>query len=450
MTDKQKNENKRIAENLCFYIKKKYKSEAEFCREYIKRRSEQEESFVVADNTEKNMYEALRRMKRGEECIQIKQLPYFTELLGVTCEDILSLDKPIEADRERITNYNTACSSDEKIWEEYFNHKECLGAYCDEYGMTVVDYAIKLRNYGLIKFIFGKKDISPFKEIVESFQSTYLEFEMIRGASEYWNCSRRPLKKDDGNSKRKEIIYMAIKNNDVDMLESLDAKNECFFVHTIDSNGYILPVKENFYDHNILELIAETRSNKVINYFSQGSESKSRHMYIFPYISDVVEMLLSKGKMGMAVHALNNIRDYNEILAQRVEFTLNNYLSNYERSCISNLNYEYLINLPKGEKPDPNYPDLDTLKSEMKNSLNRKNMKVKPVRDSSLVYEIDLFPGGHFRFVPVKINALSDDPIIKELVDDINNDYEWMFNYHNNISSVIDRYFENSKGEEDV
>ena len=450
MTDKQKNENKRIAENLCFYIKKKYKSEAEFCREYIKRRSAQEESFVVSDNTEKNMYEALRRMKRGEECIQIKQLPYFTELLGVTCEDILSLDKPIEADRERITSYNTACSSDEKVWEEYFNHKECLGAYCDEYGMTVVDYAIKLRNYGLIKFIAERKENSPYKDIMECFQSTAVERDMIRSATEYWNYSGRDFERNDGNRKRKEIIYMAIKNNDVDMLENLKAKNEFLFEVTMDYCGEDKPVKDHFYDKKMLELISETRSNKVIDYYSQGSESKYKHVYIFPYVSEIVDMLLSKGKTEMALIALRNICAYNRRIVQEIESVLDKYLDNVKDQCANHLIFEYMRNLPKGTRAGYYYPDEDLLKESMKNDLKDKNIEIKPIGNSSLVYEIMLNFGGHFRFVPVKIDVSSDDPIIKEIIDDINCDYAWMFNYQNNIGFVIDRYFENNKGDEDA
>ncbi len=449
MTDKQMNENIKIAENLCFFIKKKYNSEAEFCREYIKLRSNLDSSFRVADNTEKNMYDTLGRMKNGKASIQVEQLPYFTELLGVTCEDILSLDKPAKADRDRITNYNTACSSDEKVWEEYFNHKEDLGAYCDEYGMTVVDYTIKLRNYELIKFIVNRKENSPYKDIMECFQSTALEHDMIFSTNKYWNYSGRPVMKKEGNRKRKEIIYMAIKNNDVDMLENMKAKNECFFEITIDSNGYNLLKIDYFYDNKVLELISETRSNKVINYFSQGSESERKHMYIFPYISAVVEKLLSKGKTGMAIIALKNIRTYNESIVRRIKSILDIFMSKVEKNYAFDLKYEHLINLSERERPNPDYLNVDVLQREMKDSLKRKSIGIKPVGNSSLVYEIRCYY-EYFRFVPIKTDVSSDDPIIKEIIDDINCDYEWIFNFQNDIDYLVDRYFENNKGDEDV
>ena len=395
------------------------------------------------------MYEALRRMKRGEECIQIKQLPYFTELLGVTCEDILSLDKPAKADRERITNYNTACSNYERVWEEYFNHKDVLGAFCDENGMTVVDYAVKLRNYELIKFISDRKVNSPYKEIMECFQSTALERDMIRSAAEYWNYSGRTFERNDGNRKRKEIIYMAIKNNDVDMLETLKAKNEFLFEVTMDYSGGHKPVKEYFYDKKMLELIAETRSNKVMNYFSQGSESEYKHMYIFPYVSEIAERLISKGKTGMALKALRNICDYNRRIVKRIEAVHDKFLNSFKNYCITNLSCEYWENHRQGLKKEYTEPDDEMLKERMKKDLKGKSIEIKPVENSSLIYEIQIY-GGHFRFVPVKIDFSSDDPIIKEVIDDINTAYEWMFNYQSDISTVVDRYFEKNKGDEDV
>ena len=449
MTDKQKNENRKIAENLCYFISKseKYKSEAEFCRDYIKQRKKLDSNFRAraTDNTEKNFYDTFGRMKKGEANIQIEQLPYFTELLGVTCEDILCFDKPAKADRERITNYNTACSSDERVWEEYFNHKDALGAFYDEYGMTVVDYAVKLRNYGLIKFIFDRKDKNPYKYITECFQSTTLESEMIRNSSRCWNCSERFFEKNDGNRKRKEIIYMAIKNNDVDMLECLKAKNEFLFEVSMDYNGD-MPSKDFFFDQTMLELIAETRSNKVLNYYSQGSETKMNYMYIFPYISEIVDMLLSKGKMRMAINVLKNIGCYNRKIVQRIELVLDKYLTAIKESCVNHLTFEYMRNLPRGAKAGYYYPDEDLLKENMANEIENNDIEIKSVDGSTLVYKIYAFVGC-LRFVPVKINTTSDDPIIKELIDGINNDYEWMFNYHNDISSVIERYFENNKGE---
>lgn len=53
----------------------------------------------------------------------------------------------------RITNYNIAFSKDEQDWIDYINREDCIAAYADEFGKTVVDYAIEFKNYGFINFL---------------------------------------------------------------------------------------------------------------------------------------------------------------------------------------------------------------------------------------------------------------------------------------------------------
>ena len=39
------------------------------------------------------------------------------------------------------------------VWEEYLSREDCIAAYADEFGKTVVDYAIEFKNYDFIKYL---------------------------------------------------------------------------------------------------------------------------------------------------------------------------------------------------------------------------------------------------------------------------------------------------------
>ena len=83
-------DNKKIGAYLKRIIEKKFISHRQFCRKYL------EAVGVEADNEElRKMGNRLSQILKGTKGVQIYDLPVFTELLGVSCEEILSQAKAV-------------------------------------------------------------------------------------------------------------------------------------------------------------------------------------------------------------------------------------------------------------------------------------------------------------------------------------------------------------------
>lgn len=81
-------DNKKIGLYLKKIITEKYDSQRQFCKQYI------EIQGIEANNEEiRKMSNRLSQIIKGKKSIQIYDLPHFTKLLDVSCEDILSAGK---------------------------------------------------------------------------------------------------------------------------------------------------------------------------------------------------------------------------------------------------------------------------------------------------------------------------------------------------------------------
>ena len=107
--------NAKIGAYLADLIDQKYESRRAFCRAYISANGE-----VPTNETINNMSNRLAQIAKGNKAIQTYDLPYFTELLGVSCEQILSAGECSATLSSRVTNYFIACSRDPKEWEAYW------------------------------------------------------------------------------------------------------------------------------------------------------------------------------------------------------------------------------------------------------------------------------------------------------------------------------------------
>ena len=107
--------NAKIGAYLADLIDQKYASRRAFCRAYISANGEE-----PTNETINNMSNRLAQIAKGNKAIQTYDLPYFTELLGVSCEQILSAGACSAPLSSRVTNYSIACSSDPKEWEAYW------------------------------------------------------------------------------------------------------------------------------------------------------------------------------------------------------------------------------------------------------------------------------------------------------------------------------------------
>ena len=148
---KLEEDNAKIGRYLSDLIDQKYESKRKFCRAYL-------EAAKKEPNNENltNMANRLSQIIKGNKAIQIYDLPYFTNLLGVSCEQIISAGEYSVPLTKRVTNYSIACSKDPAKWEAYINREDKLILNSDEYCKTVIDYALEFANYEFLKYLMDK------------------------------------------------------------------------------------------------------------------------------------------------------------------------------------------------------------------------------------------------------------------------------------------------------
>jgi len=145
---------KEIGEYLKYLISQKYPSTRKFCKDYLKL-----DGRPVNDDQIVKMANRMSQIMKGSKAIQTYDLPIFTELLDVTCEQILSAGEYCVPKNQRTTNYSIAFSKSKKEWDEYIKREDKLILNPDEYDKTVIDYAIEAGNYKFIKYLMDKEYI---------------------------------------------------------------------------------------------------------------------------------------------------------------------------------------------------------------------------------------------------------------------------------------------------
>lgn len=111
--------NVEIGKHLSELIDRKFKSTRKFCEEYLKLENPKI-SEPEKDEIDKKANK-LSQIKQGKAGIQIEDLGYFSELLDVSCEEILSAKEHPASNKYRYTNYNFALSDNEEYWEHFIH-----------------------------------------------------------------------------------------------------------------------------------------------------------------------------------------------------------------------------------------------------------------------------------------------------------------------------------------
>lgn len=150
----KKESNEKIGAYISELIDEKFKSTRQFCKAYIEC-----EKREVNDYEIQKMANRLSQIKKGKKSIQINDLQFFTQLLEVTCEDILSAGSYFVPDVGRMTNYRFAFTKDKDIWEQYINREDKIILNTDEYDicgilkMELVKMTKKIKRISKMKYI---------------------------------------------------------------------------------------------------------------------------------------------------------------------------------------------------------------------------------------------------------------------------------------------------------
>ncbi len=281
--------NEKIGKYLSSLIDSKYKSKRAFCVDYI--------STVGQEPTQENINNMSNRISQivnGKNAIQMHDLPYFTSLLDVSCEQILSAGEYSCPISSRVTNYSIACSKNPEEWERYINRKDKLILNTDEYCKTVLDYALEFSNYEFIKYLMDKKyiwfdDREEKNYIINFGAGTSIK---PRNTVDY-DLQNKLMFEDE---LRIRLIALAADNKDIEMLDSLRAR-ENIKLYNITS-----PKEINFagnFNKKMVEHIASS-DETILDYFTDTFEIKDvyknnpANVFMFPYIAQLLNCLIAK------------------------------------------------------------------------------------------------------------------------------------------------------------
>ena len=308
------------------YLKKlvkesQYSSNRQFGKEYLKMMG-----YTQPDDIEINrMNNRLSQIFNGKKGIQMEDMLTFSDLLGVSCEEILSAGERRVPVSSHMTNYRIAFSQDEELWSSYMKREDKLRLNSDEYGKTVIDYAIEFKNYPFIKWLLDEE----FIWLVDN--SEYRQFGYSYGGGTSiekrapWDMDNAvPLQVKYDDQLRLKIITLALENEDYDVLDEFRAR-ETPFLHRV---GYLNDRDDayQYYNEDYIHAIANASDN-VLEYFAKEfelvSNLKWKSQFIYPFLGEVIEVLVENHQFKKAEFLAQHVLTHNQNTYEQVESLIN-------------------------------------------------------------------------------------------------------------------------------
>ena len=400
--------NEEIGEYLKELIEERYGKTRRFCKAYLKL-----EGSPVDDDEIRKMANRMSQIIKGSKAIQTYDLPIFTELLNVTCEQILSAGEYCVPKNQRTTNYSIAFSKSKKEWDEYIKREDKLILNPDEYDKTVLDYAIEAGNYKFIKYLMDKEYIWF---VNNEHEHTFFYQTFGAGTS----IERRKLgfhdmlqyKLDSEDNLRMGIISLAAANNDFETLEMLKAREIPMFYNIVQYSNWRDLDRENVYEPSRLVKIIADASDEIIEYFttpfevtdprpSKDSTARS-YTFVFPFYSELLSELVKRNHK-YTEFALRTAIEHNKNTYEQVKRQI-------EASVSDDMKYY-------------SYADENYLAEIKRESLCRAANNVDFYEKLHIVGFSDYRNGNITRTNLVFISVKSSDLITNHLIEDINSLY---------------------------
>ncbi len=303
------------------YLKKlvkesQYSSNRQFGKEYLKMMG-----YTQPDDIEINrMNNRLSQIFNGKKGIQMEDMLIFSDLLGVSCEEILSAGERRVPVSSHMTNYDIAFSQDEELWSSYMKREDKLFLNSDEYGKTVIDYAIEFKNYPFIKWLLDEE----FIWLVDN--SEYRQFGYSYGGGTSiekrapWDMDNAvPLQVKYDDQLRMQILTLALENKDYGILDKFLAR-ETPFLHRVTfyndrDNAY------QYYSEDYVRMIAGAPLD-ILDYFSQEFEvencQKWKNTFIYPFCGELLGMLTCLHEEKKAEFLAKRVLEHNEKTYKKV------------------------------------------------------------------------------------------------------------------------------------
>lgn len=309
----------------------KFKSGRDFCKQYLFLEKGEQPS----DDEIQKQANRLSGIKSGKYGLQIQDLGYYTELLEITCEELLSAGKSKPAFPDRYSNYTFAHSTDRGYWERYINNDDKLFLNADEYGKTILDYAFECENYGLIKFLTENNYITIVDN--DSSKDYVMTFMPPDRAMKYMSRNANKLNDEIINNDkiRTTVVALAIKKNDKYFLTKLRAR-EIPALYSVCEYGFSTQFDnfESSYNDKLTNAVANA-DKEILGYFSEPFSIKSEHsegVFIYPFLGRLLDKMISENNKN-TVYVLERTLDYNSnVLNELSEKIAQSYIM-YKKYC---------------------------------------------------------------------------------------------------------------------
>lgn len=279
-------------------ILRNYDSIRKFCRAYLVLRDGS-----ANDEEIRKLLNRFSQILKGKKRIQVDDLPFVTELLSISCEEVLSAGKLHVPVSSHVTNYDIAFSHDREVWDRYMKREDKLFLNSDEYCKTVIDYALDFKNYDFIKYLMEEKfiwfvDISEWKH----FGFSYGAGTSVKQRDHGYIDTSTPLEIQYQDELRTRTIALAIENEDFDILDSLLAR-EVPELHDANMVGYPDVDFQVHRNDDVIRAVALS-NDKIIDYYSQEFTVKNHtqkdNIFLYPYLDAVIKTMLENNKTNPA------------------------------------------------------------------------------------------------------------------------------------------------------
>jgi len=397
--------NEKIAKYIFQLIKKRgFKSERQFCKEYLIARGEPTDSVHI-----QNMATRMNAIKTNKNGLQLDDLPIFASLLGVSVDDILSAGSYHAPAPDRVTNYSVAFSKDKKEWKAFLDREDKLFLNPDEYNKNLIDYAIEAENYPLLKYLV-KEGIVWF--VGDEKDECYL------GGFGAGTCLKRRdftnLDLLNYNMKYQDdlrigMISLALKKNDFDMLTVLKAR-ELPVLYTLNflSAMSLKPdsIPSSYNIDLMIKLIAES-SEQTLSYFFDTFDVEPKYgsvnTFICPFAGKILDLMIKKSN-GLAGKFVKRALSYNQSVLKKLNDSIEKSIASLKELHSNQLANSYYRNTDFREEALRDY------KTYVDGTFIffRASIYIKEAHKLSFLTNI------------IQVTASSKDPSIQFYIDEIN------------------------------
>jgi len=328
---------KQIGDYLRSAIDSKFSNPREFSIKYLFLRDGEADSEEI-----RKLSNRIYQILKGTKKIQIDDLPYITELLEISCEEILTAGKAYAPVSSHITNYDIAFSHDREVWEKYMMREDKLFLNSDEYCKTVIDYALDFKNYEFIKYLLDKK----FIWFVD--QSEWMNSGFTYGAGT--SVQRRKIGEIDSDTPleiqyqdklRLNFIALAIENDDFEILDSLRAREIPFLSKATMFYQPTFDISELINDE-LIKAISES-SDRIVDYYSQEfcvkNYNNRENYFLYPFLDIVIKTMLKNGRKDSAELLIRRVIKHNK----NTLVSLKNYFEEARKSFCKSVGKDFSI-----------------------------------------------------------------------------------------------------------